>query len=107
MYICGTPYVVIRKLHTNVPLCYFVILFNRHCISWGFSGRLQTVEARVRSPCIRSGFVVDKRYAGNVVFSQYFCVPMSVIAPSVFRIYSPAFHGTNNGPISDHNSTEW
>jgi hypothetical protein len=64
------------------------------------------VEARVRSPCNRSGFVVDKSYAGNMVFSQYFCVPVSVIAQPEFLIYSPVFYVTNSGPISDHSSTE-
>jgi len=69
MYICETPYFVIRKppppTHTSVPLCHFVILFTRRCISWEFCGRLQTVEAPCRSPCNQSGFVVDESYAGT------------------------------------------
>jgi hypothetical protein len=36
-----------------------------------------------------------------MVFSQYFCVPVPIIVPPVFRIYSPVIHGTNNGQISD------
>ena len=41
-----------------------------------------------------------------MVFSQYFYVPVSVTVPPVFHIYSPVVHGTNNGPISDHSSTQ-